>query len=90
MESVDLTQLELAVPLEYVILYVLALTLCLFLKRNLLGIILSYIFVLYMGFLYNPPFMEYALKGNLAFVFAYICFGILILVLAIIGVFRSE
>ena len=90
MESIDLMQMELTVPLEYVILYVLALTLCLFLRRNLLGIILSYIFVLYMGFFYNPPFIEYAIKGKFAIVFAYICFGILILVLAIIGVFRGE
>ncbi len=90
MEDVYVTRLELAIPLEYVIFYVLALTLCLFLKRNLLGIIISYMFVLYMGFFYNPPFMESALKGNFGFTFMYVSLGLLLLTLAVIGIFMSK
>ncbi len=90
MDGVDVTTLELAVPLEYVILYVLALTLCLFLKRNLLGIVISYLFVLYMGFFYNPPFMESAFKGNFAFFFMYVSLGILLAGLATIGIFMTK
>ena len=85
-----MTRLELAVPLEYVIFYVLALTLCLFLKRNLLGIIISYLFVLYIGFFYNPPLMESAFKGNFAFFFMYVSLGLLLAGLATIGVFMAK
>jgi hypothetical protein len=83
---------QIAVPLSQVALLLGLSTLTLLFGRIKVALIINYCFTLYWGFFLNPNFLSD--KGDLIinnYTFAYFGFGLLIVILAIIGfMFKKE
>ena len=84
-----LSDQTLSVPLSQVILFTFLMTLCMLFGRHKMGLLVSYSFVFYWGFIFNRNYFI-DLLGNTTFgLYAYTLFGFLMAVLAIIGMFRK-
>jgi hypothetical protein len=85
-----LSSKELSVPLGQVILFVLVNSLCLLYGRYKLGLLVSYCFVLYWGFIFNFKYFT-DLLGNTTFGMPiYVFSGVVMLVLVVIGFFVGD
>jgi hypothetical protein len=78
-----------SVPLSQVILFTFLMTLCMLFGRHKMGLLVSYSFVFYWGFVFNRNYFI-DLLGNTTFgLYTYTLFGFLMAVLAIIGMFQK-
>ncbi len=78
---------EFAIPLWEVIVFVLVISLCLLFGRNRLGLIISYSFVFYWGFISNMTHFSNMLSHNSWGMPLYIFSGFLMFIVAITGFF---
>jgi len=84
-----LSAVEIKVPIYMVISYVAVMFLCLLLGRIQLGFALSFLFVFYMGYVYNLRFLLETIKGSPLSIVIYASLGLIIIVLAIISFLYS-
>ncbi|MBI5427484.1 MAG: hypothetical protein HZA02_04300 [Nitrospinae bacterium] len=81
---------EFNVPVSQVMTLVVINSLCLFLGKNKLGLLVSYCFVVYWGFVFNRSNFVGAL-GQTAFgLYVYVFFGISTALIAVAGFLRQE
>jgi len=82
-----LSDKEFAVPLWEVILLVLLNSACLLLGRHRLGLVISYLFVFYWGFIFNRGHFT-DLLGNMTWgLYVYAVSGIVMVLVAVFGFF---
>jgi len=80
---------QLAVPLAQMLLLLALSSVCLFLRRIKLGLLINYLFVLYWGFLSNQEFLaSHNLNGTL-FTATYFLVGMALVVVAVISFFAE-
>lgn len=79
----------LSVPLSQVMLFSLIITLCMLFGRHKLGLLVSYAFVFYWGFIFNRSYFIDMLGNNTMGLYAYTIFGFGMAVLAIVGMFQK-
>jgi hypothetical protein len=84
-----LSDKSLSVPLSQVLLFTLLMTLCLLFGRHKLGLLVSYSFVFYWGFVFNRSYFIDLLGNTTTGLYTYTLFGFLMAVLAIIGMFQK-
>lgn len=84
-----LSGVEVRVPMYMVISYVAVISLCLLLSRIRLGLALSFVFVFYIGYLYNRNLLIEAIKGSPLGIMVYAGLGLVIIILAIITFLSS-
>ncbi len=85
-----LTAKEFSVPVWEVILLVVINSICLLLGRHRLGLIVSYLFVFYWGFIINKGYFI-DLLGNMTWgLYVYAISGVLMVVIAVIGFFVKK
>jgi len=80
---------SMAVPLGQVLLFALLLTLCMLFGRHKLGLMVSYAFVFFWGFIYNRSYFIDLLGNTSTGLYTYAMFGFSMAVLAIIGMFQK-
>lgn len=85
-----LTDKEFSIPLGQVVIFVLLNSLFILFGKYKLGLLLSYCFVFYWGFIFNLKYFVNILGATTIGMPLYIFFGIMMLVLAIIGFFAEE
>jgi len=86
MDLVDiLPEVEMGVPLYIVISYVAIISICILLARLQLGLAVSFLFVFYMGYLYNRNVLLETIKGSTLGMLIYAILGFTIIILAIIS-----
>ena len=79
-----------SVPLGQVLLFTLLLTFCMLLGKHKLGLIVSYAFVFYWGFIFNRPYFI-SMFGDTSYgLYAYGFFGFFMAFLAILGLFQKS
>ena len=78
-----------SVPLGQVLLFAFMLTLCLLFGRHKLGLMVSYAFVFYWGFIFNRSYFIDLLGNTSSGLYTYGIFGFLMAVLAIVGMFKK-
>ena len=81
--------IELCIPLYMVVSYVAIISICMLLGRVQLGLAISFIFVLYMGYFYNRSLLLKTVEGSATSVVIYLSLGLIILVLAILSFLSS-
>ncbi|MBT4622407.1 MAG: hypothetical protein HOC04_15000 [Nitrospina sp.] len=79
-----------AVPLSQVLLFTLLMTLCMLFGRHKLGLMVSYAFVFYWGFVFNRSYFIDLLGNTSTGLYSYAVFGFLMAVLAVIGMFKKS
>ncbi|MEE9259012.1 MAG: hypothetical protein V3U37_05680 [Nitrospinaceae bacterium] len=79
-----------SVPLGQVLLFALLLTFCMLLGRHKLGLIVSYTFVFYWGFIFNRPYFVNMFGDTSYGLYAYGFFGLFMVLLAIVGLFQKS
>ncbi|MBU2055253.1 MAG: hypothetical protein KJ936_13130 [Proteobacteria bacterium] len=91
LKSEFFTSTQLAVPLSHVVLLLILSTGALLFGRIKLAMIINYCFTLYWGFIFNIDLFstEGLLKLN-AYTLLYFGFGLIILILALIGLLHRE
>jgi len=77
---------EWGIPVWQVGIYVILISICMLSHRYRLGIVISYAFVFYWGYILNRG--TFAEVGNPAFAAVYAVFGILLVVLSIVAFVR--
>ncbi|MDI6797255.1 MAG: hypothetical protein QMD09_09930 [Desulfatibacillaceae bacterium] len=88
--SLDFIQLELAVPLYQIGLLLFASTLALLFGRVRMALVVNYLFTLYWGYVLNREiFVGQGLEHLSAFTVAYFGFGVVIVLLAVLGFFAA-
>ena len=80
-----LPTLEIGVPLYLVISYVAIISICILFLRLRLGLTVSFLFVFYIGYLYNRNILLDAIKGSTLGMLVYTISGFIIIILAIIS-----
>jgi hypothetical protein len=80
---------EIRVPVYMIISYVVIISISLLLGRTQLGLALSFLFVFYIGYLYNRSFLIETLSGSPLGLLVYAGLGLSIIVLAIISFLSS-
>jgi hypothetical protein len=80
---------SLSVPLNQVILFALVITLCMLFGKHKMGLLVSYAFVFYWGFIFNRPYFIDMLGNNTIGLYAYTIFGFGMAVLSIVGMFQK-
>jgi hypothetical protein len=88
--SAFLADKTLSVPLSQVMLFALIITLCMLFGRHKMGLLVSYAFVFYWGFIFNRPHFIDMLGNNTTGLYVYTIFGFSMAVLAIIGMFQKD
>jgi len=83
-----LSDKALSVPLSQVILFTLFMTLCLLFGRHKLGLMISYAFVFFWGFVFNRTYFIDLLGNTNSGLYAYTLFGFFMAVLAVVGMFQ--
>lgn len=78
---------ELVVPLAQMLLLLMLSTICLFLRRIKLGLLVNYIFVLYWGFLCNQDFLARYTSRSLLLTIIYFGLGMALIIIAVISFF---
>lgn len=81
---------EIRVPIYVIVSYVAIISICLLLGRMQLGLALSFLFVFYIGYLYNRSFLIETLRGSPLGLVVYAGLGLIIIVLAIISFLSSS
>ncbi len=79
----------LAVPLSQVLLFTLLMTLCMLFARHKLGLMISYAFVFYWGFVFNRSYFIDLLGNTTGGLYTYAAGGFIMAVLAVIGMLRK-
>jgi hypothetical protein len=85
-----LSAVEIKFPIYIVISYIALISICLLLRRIHLGLAVSFLFVFYIGYLYNRSFLIETLKGSPLGIVIYAGLGLVIIVLAIISFLSSH
>ena len=86
-----LSELEIDIPLYMIVSYIGAISICLLLGRGQLGLALSFLFVFYIGYLYNRDLLLDTIKGSAVGALIYAGLGVIIIILTIISfVFSSK
>lgn len=81
---------ELVIPVGQVVFYMFLSTLCFFLRKYKLGLMTSFAFVFYWGFLQsNVSFVDVLGKPTLG-LFIYLFSGLMLAALALVGFFTTE
>ena len=80
---------SMSVPLGQVLLFAFLLTLCMLFGRHKLGLMVSYAFVFYWGFIFNRSYFIDLLGNTSMGLYTYAISGFSMAVLAIIGMFRK-
>jgi hypothetical protein len=80
---------ELAVPLVQMLLLLGLSTVCLFLRRVKLGLLINYLFALYWGFLCNQEFLASHTSDGVLLPILYFGVGIALVVIAVISFFSE-
>ncbi len=76
--------IELSIPLTYVIIYTALITVAALLKWFKSILVVSYLFVFYMGYIHNRILIQEGwLKGSPVYTSLYFAFGAIIIILAI-------
>ena len=83
MELLTLTDLN--VPLDRLIVYVFLITICLFLNRIQLGLAITFVFVFYLGFIFNYQMLKELVSGSLTMTGLYFFSGGALLIMALIS-----
>lgn len=78
---------ELAVPLAQMLLLLTCSTVCLFLRRIKLGLLLNYLFALHWGFLSNQEFLASQTSNQVLLPVIYFAVGMGLVVIAVISFF---
>ena len=85
----NLIETEIAVPAYQMLLFVVVVILCLFLRRFKLGLSTTFCFTFYWGFIYNREiFIE--IEGFTPFLFFYLFSGIFVIVCTLISFFADD
>jgi hypothetical protein len=84
------TGVQLCIPLYVVISYVTLISLCLLLHRIQLGLAISFVLILYMGYFYNRQLLLKILEGSVSSVMIYVGLGFVIVVLAFVAFLTSH
>ena len=84
-----LADTSLSVPLSQVLLFTSLMTLCLLFGRHKLGLLVSYSFVFYWGFIFNRSYFIDLFGNTTIGLYTYTGFGFCMAVLAIIGMFKK-
>ena len=84
------TGVQLCMPLYVVISYVTIISLCLLLHRIQLGLAISFILILYMGYFYNRALILKIIEGSASSVVIYVGLGLVIVVLAFVAFLTSH
>ena len=82
--------MEIRVPIYMIISYISIVSMCLLLGRTQLGLAVSFLFVFYVGYLYNRSFLIETLRGSPLGLVVYAGLGLSIIVLAIISFLSSS
>jgi hypothetical protein len=85
-----LSDKSMSVPMSQVLLFTLLMTLCLLFGRHKLGLLVSYSFVFYWGFVFNRSYFIDLLGNTTTGLYTYTLFGFLMAVLAIVGMFKKS
>ncbi len=88
--SAFLSDKSLSVPLSQVLFFTLLMTLCMLFGRHKLGLLISYAFVFFWGFVFNRSYFIDILGNTTLGLYSYTLFGFLMAVLAIIGMFQKN
>lgn len=80
-----LPAVEIGVPLYLVISYVVIISICILFIRLRLGLAVSFLFVFYIGYLYNRNILLETIKGSALGMLIYTISGFIIIILAIIS-----
>jgi len=78
---------ELAIPLAQMLLLLTSSTVCLFLRRIKLGLLINYLFVLHWGFLSNHEFLASQTSSEVLLPVIYFAVGMGLVVIAVISFF---
>lgn len=81
---------EFTIPVSQVALLISINSLCLLLGKHKLGLLISYSFAFYWGFIFNRAYFVNLLGETLVGMYVYGVLGIVTLVLAFIGFIRNE
>lgn len=84
------TGVQLCIPLYAVISYVTIISICLLLHRIQLGLAISFVLVLYMGYFYNRDLLLKIIEGSASSVMIYVGLGFVIVVLALLAFLTSH
>ena len=79
--------MEFGIPVWQVALYVACISICMLSHSHRLGIVISYGFVFYWGYILNGA--SFAETGNAVFLTVYTIFGFVIIIFAIIALIRG-
>jgi len=91
MDPIDmLSTVNLGVPLYMVISFVAIISICLLLSRMQLGLAVSFLFVLYIGYFYNKTLLLKTIEGSIIGTVIYASLGLIIIILAIISFISSN
>ena len=91
MDPVDmLSTVNLGVPLYMVISFVAIISICLLFSRIQLGLAVSYLFVVYIGYFYNKTLLLKAIEGSIIGTVIYTSLGLIIIILAVIAFISSN
>lgn len=91
MEILYSTELELSVPLSQITLLLTVTTLSLLFGKMKLALLTNYLFTLYWGFIFNREFLiDTTSKEMSNFPFVYFGFGLVIVILAILGFLTQQ
>jgi len=91
MEPINiLSTVNLGVPLYMVISFVAIISICLLLDRIQLGLAISYLFVLYIGYFYNKTLLLKTIEGSIIGTVLYVSLGLIIIILAVISFISSN
>ena len=87
--SAFLADTTLSIPLGQVLLFTLLMTLCLLFARHKLGLLISYAFVFYWGFVFNRSFFIDLLGNTSSGLYIYAFSGLIMAVLAVFGMINK-
>ena len=85
-----LSDKTLSVPLGQVLVFTLLMTICMLFGRHKLGLMVSYAFVFFWGFIFNRSHFVDLLGNTQIGLYAYTLCGLLMLVLAVVGMLQSD
>ncbi len=85
-----LSDKELSIPLGQVIIFVIINSFCLLLGKHKLGLLISYCFVMYWGFIFNHTYFINILGKTTWGLSIYILSGVAMFILAVIGFFQDN
>ena len=81
---------EFTIPIVQIIFFMFFSTFCFLLRKYKLGLMISFLFVFYWGFIHSSSsFVDMMGSPNLGF-FVYLFFGVLIITLALVGFLQEK